>query len=42
MTDRIIKQLMKLQIINSEEEEIYRFGLEALFLKGVHYISYPS
>lgn len=40
MTDRIIKQLMKLQIINSEEEEIYRFGLEALFLKGVHYISY--
>lgn len=40
MTDRILEQLIKLQIINSEEEEIYRFGLEALFLKGVHYISY--
>ena len=40
MTDRIIELLIKYQIIDSKEEEIYRFGLEALFLKAVHYISY--
>lgn len=40
MTDKILSQLIKFQIINREDEEIYRFGLEALFLKGFHYISY--
>lgn len=40
MTDRILGQLIKLNIIDSEDEEIYRFGLEGLFLKIIHYSSY--
>lgn len=40
MTDRILSQLIKLNIIDSEDEEIYRFGLEGIFLKLVHYLSY--
>lgn len=40
MTDRILSQLIKLNIIDSEDEEIYRFGLEGLFLKIIHYSSY--
>ncbi len=40
MTDRILNQMFKLHIIEEEEEEIYRFGLEGLTLKLLHYISY--
>lgn len=40
MTDRIIRQMIRLNIINSEEEEIYRFGLNGLELKILHYLSY--
>lgn len=40
MTDRILEQLIKLNIIDSEDEEIYRFGLEGLSLKLIHYTSY--
>lgn len=40
MTDRILIQLIKLNIIDSEDEEIYRFGLEGLLLKLIHYSSY--
>ncbi len=40
MTDRILNQLIKLNIIDSEDEEIYRFGLEGIFLKLIHYLSY--
>lgn len=42
MADRILNQLIQLDIINGEEEEIYRFGLEALLLKSLHYLSYLS
>lgn len=40
MTDRILSQLIKLNIIDSEDEDIYRFGLEGISLKLVHYLSY--
>lgn len=40
MTDRLLAQLIRMDIIDSEDEEIYRFGLEGLFLKIVHYSSY--
>lgn len=40
MTDRILSQLIKLNMIDSEDEEIYRFGLEGLSLKLIHYTSY--
>lgn len=40
MTDRILSQLIKLNIIDSEDEEIYRFGLEGISLKLIHYLSY--
>lgn len=40
MTDRILDQMIRLHIVDSEEAEIYRFGLEGLLLKIVHYISY--
>lgn len=40
MADRIIRQLIALELIDGEEEDIYRFGLEVLFLKVLHYASY--
>ena len=40
MTDRLLKQMVEWEIIRSEDEEIYRFGLEGLLLKAVHYMSY--
>lgn len=40
MTDRILNQLIRLDIIDGEDEEIYRFGLEGLSLKLIHYSSY--
>ncbi len=40
MTDRIINQLIQMNMIDREDEEIYRFGLEGLFLKLIHYTSY--
>ena len=40
MTERIICQLIRYDIIDRKDEEIYRFGLEVLFLKCFHYISY--
>ena len=40
MTDRVLNQLIKLNIIDSEDEEIYRFGLEGISLKLIHYLSY--
>lgn len=40
MTDRLITRMLKWKIINEDEIEIYRFGLETLFLKMFHYISY--
>lgn len=40
MADRIIGQLVTLGLIDREEEPIYRFGLEALVLKALHYASY--
>ena len=40
MTDRLLKQMVAWDIIRSEDEEIYRFGLEGILLKSVHYASY--
>lgn len=40
MTDRLLKQMIQFHIIDSEDAEIYRFGLEALLLKLIHYSSY--
>lgn len=40
MTDRLLKQMIRLHIIDEEEEEIYRFGIEGLLLKLLHYSSY--
>lgn len=40
MADRIIRQLIALELIDGEEEDIYRFGLEVLSLKVLHYVSY--
>lgn len=40
MTDRLLNQLIKWNIIDSEDEEIYRFGLEGILLKLIHYFSY--
>ena len=40
MTDRLISQMIKCNIIDKEDEEIYRFGLEGLILKLVHYTTY--
>ena len=40
MTDRLLKQMIKWDIIRSEDEEIYRYGLEGLILKLMHYTSY--
>lgn len=40
MTDRLLEQMVKWDIIRSEDKEIYRFGLEGLLLKSVHYMSY--
>ncbi len=40
MTDRLITLMLKWKIINEDEIEIYGFGLETLFLKTFHYISY--
>lgn len=33
MTDRLLKQMIRLHIIDEEEEEIYHFGIEGLLLK---------
>lgn len=40
MTERLLKQMIQLHIIDSEDIEIYRFGLEGLWLKMIHYSSY--
>lgn len=40
MTDRILNKMIHLNIINAEEADIYRFGMETLELKLLHYISY--
>lgn len=40
MADRIINQLITLDIINREDADVYQFGLEILSLKVFHYISY--
>ena len=40
MTDRLLAQMIKCNIIEKEEEEIYRFGLEGLILKLIHYSTY--
>ena len=40
MTDRLLKQMMKWDIIDEGEIEIYRFGLEMLSLKVFHYSTY--
>lgn len=40
MADKIIRQLIALELIDGEEEDIYRFGLEVLSLKVLHYASY--
>ena len=40
MADRIIRQLIALELIDGEEEDIYRFGLEVLSLKVLHYVIY--
>ncbi len=40
MTDRLLSQMIKFNIIEKEDEEIYRFGLEGLMLKLVHYTTY--
>lgn len=40
MTDKILNQLISLHIIHREDVEIYRFGLENLLLKILHYTSY--
>lgn len=40
MIDRILNQMVRLNVINRDDEEIYRFGLEAVSLKLIHYSSY--
>ena len=40
MTDKLLNHMIKRNIINEEDVEIYRFGLEALKLKMFHYVSY--
>ena len=40
MTDRILNQLIRFEIIDRKDEKVYRFGLEVLVLKVFHYISY--
>lgn len=40
MTDKVLEQLITFEIINRKDMEVYRFGLEVLFLKCFHYISY--
>lgn len=40
MADMLLAQMIKFNIIEKEEEEIYRFGLESLLLKLIHYSTY--
>ena len=40
MTDRWLDQMLKWQIINKDEEDIYRFGLEGMKMKAFHYTTY--
>lgn len=40
MTDKLVNQMIKLQVIDNDEKEIYRFGIESLLLKLLHYSSY--
>lgn len=40
MTDRLLNKMIHWNIIHEEEVEIYRFGMEALELKILHYVSY--
>lgn len=40
MTDKLITQMIEWGIISEEEIDIYQFGLDVLFLKLFHYISY--
>lgn len=40
MTDKLVNQMIKLQVIDDDEKEIYRFGIESLLLKILHYSSY--
>ena len=40
MTDRLLKQMIEFNIIEPGDEEIYRFGLEGMILKLVHYTTY--
>lgn len=38
--DKIMDYILSEKCINNSEEEIYRFGLECMLLKILHYISY--
>lgn len=40
MADRLLKQMIKFNIIECGDEEIYRFGLEGMILKLIHYTTY--
>lgn len=40
MTERLLEQMVKWNVICREDEEIYRFGLEGVLLKSLHYMSY--
>lgn len=40
LVEAVIFQMESAEIINKDDEEIYRFGLECFFLKVIHYLSY--
>ncbi|SHO50309.1 accessory gene regulator ArgB-like protein [Anaerocolumna xylanovorans] len=39
-TDRLVNKLIKKRVIKEEEYELYQFGIETAFLKGLHLLSY--
>lgn len=40
MTDRLLEKMIKLSVIDETDKELYRFGLETLLLKFIHYMTY--
>ncbi len=38
--DSMVNKLVEMKIIGAEDYELYRFGIETAFLKGIHLISY--
>ena len=40
LVEAIVFQMELAEVINKDDEDIYRFGLECFLLKVVHYLSY--